>query len=169
VRCSARTTDKSGVKVRLEHNSAGQLIRVFDHFDTQVLTVNYSGTVLSSISDYTGRSVQYIYQGALLKEFRDVDQKSYFYEYNGDAQLREIKDPEGRITKITYASSFPVTGIAVPPGIGFSGRAGRDFRVSRVGLFENAEGEKTQYDYDFSRNRQIFTALFCFVWKTRLK
>jgi RHS repeat-associated protein len=55
--------------------------------------------------------------------------------------------------------SFPVTGIAVPPGIGFSGRAGRDFRISRVGLMENPEGEKTTYDYDFSRGGQIFTAV----------
>jgi RHS repeat-associated protein len=151
--------NKNGVKVRLEHNSSGQLTGVFDHFDTQVLTVSYSGTVLNSISDYTGRSVRYFYDAALLKEFRDVDDKSYFYTYNGDSQLLTIKDPENRITKITYASSFPVTGIAVPPGIGFSGRAGRDFRVSRVGLFENAENEKTSYDYDFSRNGQIFTVV----------
>jgi RHS repeat-associated protein len=161
--------NKNGVKVRLEHNTAGQLIRVFDHFDTAILNVTYNGTVLNSISDYTGRLVRYIYDGTLLKEFRDVDDKSYFYTYNSDNQLLTIKDPENRITKVTYASSFPVTGIAVPPGIGFSGRAGRDFRVSKVGLLENSENEKTIYDYDFSRGGQLFSVVITTPEKRKLE
>ena len=94
-----------------------------------------------------------------MKEVYDLDNKPTSYSYDTNGQLKEIRTPESRVTKVAYLQSFSTADIAAPVGVSFSGRPGRDFRISRVSTLGNAEHEVTKYDYDYQRDGRIFTVV----------
>jgi YD repeat-containing protein len=91
-----------------------------------------------------------------LSEVRDVLGYVWKYGYDANGQLTSVADPEGRVTSVSYVQSFRAGGVAVPPGIGFSGKPGRDFRISRVSVLRDALERETRYSYVYNRQQERF-------------
>jgi len=151
--------DKHGVKVTIQSNADNKPEIIRDHFGTAALTFTYAGTKLDRVTDRTGRYVQYTWVGDALTEVRDTMGYVWKYGYDGNGQLNEITDPEQQVTKVTYTQSFVAGALAAPLGVSFTGRPGRDFRISRVATLEDPLHRITRYQYEYARDRRQFTVI----------
>ncbi len=151
--------DKNGVKVTIQSNAEGKPEVIKDHFGTAALTFSYTGDKLDRVTDRTGRYVQYTWGGNELREVRDTMGYVWKYRYDANGQLVEVTDPEEQVTTATYVQSFPAGAIAAPLGVSFTGRPGRDFRISRVAALEDPMHRVTRYQYEYARDRRQFTVI----------
>ena len=133
--------NRAKVKVSFIRNAAGLITEVRDHFDALALKFTYettgTGTAavthLKKVQDRTDREVNYTWAVKNLTEVTDVLGYVWKYGYDSNGQITKITDPELAVSEVTYIKSYPVNEIAAPLGISFSGKPGRDFRISRVG------------------------------------
>jgi YD repeat-containing protein len=151
--------NRNGVKVSFVRGLGGRIDQVNDHFGNLALAFSYTANKLTNVRDRSNRTVSYTWTGERLSEVTDVLQYVWKYGYDSNGQLNRIEDPELQVTNVTYIKSYPVQGLAVPLGLSFSGRPGRDFRISRVGILKNAKGEETTYDFEYNRAQERFVVI----------
>ena len=149
-----RYADRNGVGVRFVRDAGGTITEIRDHANAVALTLTSSGGNVTSIRDRSGRTVSYTWSNGDLTRVTDALGNPWTYTYDGNGQILTATDAEGRTTTITYVASFRVSGAAVPPGIGFSGRPGRDFRISRVAKLRDPLGAETTYTYNYIKERR---------------
>jgi RHS repeat-associated protein len=149
-----RYADRNGVGVRFVRDAGGTITEIRDHANAVALTLTSSGGYVTSIRDRSGRTVSYTWSNGDLTRVTDALGNPWSYTYDSNGQILTATDAEGRTTTITYVASFRVSGAAVPPGIGFSGRPGRDFRISRVAKLKDALGAETTYTYNYIKERR---------------
>jgi RHS repeat-associated protein len=149
-----RYADRNGVGVRFVRDAGGDITEIRDHANAVALTLTSSGGNVTSIRDRSGRTVSYTWSNGDLTRVTDALGNPWAYTYDGNGQILTATDAEGRTTTVTYVASFRVGGAAVSPGIGFSGRPGRDFRISRVAKLRDALGAETTYTYNYIRERR---------------
>lgn len=92
--------DRNDVKVRFSRNTAGNIERVFDHHNKEILSYTYdsAGHVIR-VRDYSGRQVNYTWTNGDLTSVIDVrgNEWKYAYEVKLDAKrLVRIEEPQGR-------------------------------------------------------------------------
>ena len=162
--------DRTGVRVSFTYNGSGQRSQVRDHLGTLVLSFGYTGNQLTSITDRTGRSVQYRYAGGNLDQVLDVLGNSTRYTYNSDGQLLTLTDAEGRLTTLSYAVSIPapVGGaglkvyspkdavVSVGAGISSSGTL-QTYKVARIATLTDPLGKTTTWQYAYDRLTRQYT------------
>jgi RHS repeat-associated protein len=101
--------------IRLEYAPDGKLIGVHDGIDRKVLTVTWTGELLTEVRDFTDRVVTYRYAGGLLTEVVDVRGKPWRYEYSG-GRLVKLIDPLNSATSLTLTKSGRVGVTTGPDG-----------------------------------------------------
>lgn len=161
--------DRNDVTVKFRLDSSGRRIEVLDHFDNQVITFQYAGSQLASITDRTGRSVQYRFTGAHLTQVIDVLGGTWTYGYDGNGQITSRTDPAGNRTAIAYAQSTPAASseglsgnaavgrqgatvrTASSTGTATTGASARDYKIARVFSVTDPEGNVTTYSYEYDR------------------
>jgi YD repeat-containing protein len=151
--------NRNGVKVSFVRGVGGRIDQVNDHFGNLALAFTYTDNKLTQVRDRTNRSVTYQWTGDRLTQVTDVLGYVWKYGYDSNGQLNRLEDPEAQVTSVRYVTSYPAAGIAAPLGISFSGKPGRDFRISRVGFFKNAKGEETTYSYEYNRAQERFVVI----------
>ncbi len=108
--------DRNGNQVSLSINRFTQTLTDSQGRSTTVQG-GVGGSPLSSITDPSGRTVQYTYgTGALLTGITDLAGKSTSFGYNGSGQLTSITDPLSHGTSITYGNATRVTSITDATG-----------------------------------------------------
>jgi YD repeat-containing protein len=166
--------DRNNVQVKFLLDASGRRTQVLDNFNNSVLTFQYSGSHLASVTDRTGRTVQYIWSGNNLVSVIDVLGFSTTYTYDGNGQVTSRTDPEGRKTTIVYAQSTPAStdpvgmrgylannptvssGIVAKAGsaaiaVASTGSTPRDYKIARVFTVTDPEGNVTTYLYGYDR------------------
>jgi YD repeat-containing protein len=149
-------SNRNGVKVSFVRGVDGRIEQVNDHFGNVALRFEYVGNRLDRVVDRSNRAVRYQWSGERLTQVTDVLGYVWKYGYDTNGQLNRIEDPEARTTTVSYVTSYPAQGVAVPLGISLSGRPGRDFRLSRVGKLKNALQQETVYQYEYNRSEERF-------------
>ncbi len=124
--------DRNNVKVTFKYDSPGRLSAVLDHFGTEILRYEYTGTQVATVRDYSGRKVQYRYSGANLSEVVDVLGNTWKYTYDSAGRLLTSTDPENRTRALTYSAN------------------------GRVSNATNADGTSTQYLYDYDSGKKQY-------------
>lgn len=120
----------TGVTIIFSYNANGQLQTVSNGVPSlsqvwHTLTLNYTGSVLTSVSDGTGRSVTYTVDGSSdLASFKDANGQTWQYAY----------DQPGRLTTIYRPAN---------PGNAFITNVYDS--LSRVKTQSNAEGEQSSF------------------------
>jgi RHS repeat-associated protein len=150
--------NRNNVKVSFDRDG-DRIVAVRDNTNALVMGFGYTGQNLTSITDRTNRQVLYQWTNNRLTQVTDVLGYLWKYQYNNDGQLLKMTDPELRETSVSYVTSYPAAGIAVPLGISFSGKPGRDFRISRVATFKNSLNEERRYSYEYDRQRGEFVVI----------
>lgn len=110
--------DRNDVKISFKYDTAKKLTGVIDHFNTQVLTFEYTGNLLTAIRDYTNRKVQYQYSGNNLTTVIDVLGNAWVYTYDGANKLLTKTDPETRKTTLTYNPTGRIASVKDNDNIG---------------------------------------------------
>lgn len=80
----------------------GRLVGVNDRNDRRIFTYEYTGNLLTAVSDLSGRRVQYTWTGNRLTRVRDVMGQDATYDYNASGRLIRKVDANGRVVNITY-------------------------------------------------------------------
>jgi len=83
-----------------------RVFQVLDANDTLILTYEYlaaDSNQIKTITDYSGRVVEYTYDGQQLTQVKDVLGQIWAYSYNERSELIKKTDPLGRETNIFYA------------------------------------------------------------------
>jgi len=86
-------------------NTEGKLISVADR-NGNTTVVNYSDGILSSVTDSSGRSLQFSYgSNGKISSITDPATKVISYEYDSSGNLIKITDPAGGTTQYAYDGS----------------------------------------------------------------
>jgi RHS repeat-associated protein len=96
----ASLTTAGGASVNFSY-AGGNLIGVSNSATGHSLSINYSGSQISSVWDGTGRSVSYTISGGNLTQFTDAQQNSTTYSYDTSGAY----DTAGHLTQIFYPSN----------------------------------------------------------------
>ena len=126
--------DRNNASIHFVRDSQGNINQITDAANHVVLTYHYTANVLTSISDYSGRSVTYHYTGALLTTVTDVVGNDWAYGYTGGL-LTSQTDPEH----------------------GASGTTMTSYSGNRVVGLTDPMGFVTTYSYDYDRSKNIYT------------
>lgn len=101
--------DKNNIRVSFVRDTEGRIIEVKDHFDTTVLSYDYSVADKITVSDYDGRTVIYSGNFRFLPKVTDVRGNDWLFEYQnisfGKSSINVLTkkiDPEGRETIIGH-------------------------------------------------------------------
>ncbi len=100
--------DKNGVKVSFDKDTYGHITHIRDNHGNVVVTLEWSGAMLQSITDYAGRKVLYHYasDNKHLAEVVDVLGQTWGYTYKtGNARYVAQTSPEGAVTSFSPPSS----------------------------------------------------------------
>ncbi|ODT75569.1 hypothetical protein ABS71_04315 [bacterium SCN 62-11] len=84
-------------------DSDGRLIEVVDSH-SQALSLSYSGDLLTSVEEPTGRQLTFTHASGLLTSVTDPRGHSTQFLYNSDGKLTSIVGPEGCVLSYGYAS-----------------------------------------------------------------
>lgn len=110
-----RYVDRAGVKVSVVRDEQGNIVSIKDHFDQQILEIqyevipgatpvvidgqSYNPKRIKSFKDYTQREVIYTWnESNLLVSVTDVRGEVWTYTYSSSGLLTQLKDPEGKIS-----------------------------------------------------------------------
>ncbi len=108
-----RLSFRSGLRFYFDDAGHKRLTAIEDP-DGNWHSVNYSGGLPSSVTDASGRKVDFIFQGGLLKEVQDNNtspMRKYVYSYDGANNLIKVTDPLGHFTQYVYDASRNLTQI----------------------------------------------------------
>jgi len=112
-------TTKNGMKYYFDDSVHKQVTRIVDRYGDR-LDLAYSGDLLSSIRDSSGRRIdlEYDEQGRLITVIdRDFSPaRKVALTYDGDGNLARIQNPMGGIIQYSYASDHRLTQIQNPRG-----------------------------------------------------
>lgn len=133
--------DRHNNRVWMQYSSANRLERVLDHAGNTVITLHYTGDLLTEVRDYPDvslpddlpqRRVRYEYDsGGKLQRVTDVRGNVTTYNYTG-SRLTSITDPEERIKAVAYGPTGRVESITEP------------------------DGAKTDYVYSYDKSKKHF-------------
>lgn len=104
--------DRNGNTLTIAHNADGTASTITDT-QGRVVTFGYSPCnckLVNTITDWTGRQVQYVYSSGYLTQSIDAAGKITTYAYT-NGNLTQITDPNGNQTKLGYDGSSRVTSI----------------------------------------------------------
>lgn len=137
-----RYGDRNDVQVAFDYDANGNLEGVNDHFGTRIVTLQYVGNRVESVTDYTNRQVQYIWSadGSTLDKVVDVRGEEWTYTYNSGGRLTKVVDPEGRQKIITLGATGGVESVIMA-------EAGE------------TEGVGTDFSYAYDQTNVEFTAI----------
>lgn len=150
--------DRNDVKVSFKYDSTGKRSGVFDHFGTQILTYEYTGSLLTGLRDYTNRRVQYQYTGNNLTKVIDVLGNAWVYTYDGANKFLTKTDPENRKTTVSYTANGRVASVKDTDNVGTNyaydyDSAKREFYVKAINAvgrvseaWYNADGQVIRQD-----------------------
>ena len=87
-------TDRNGYATALGYDVTGHLTSVTDA-EGRALTLGYTGSLLTSVADFTGRTVRYAYNDGLgnLTDVTDVNGGTWHYTYDTAHDLLTVTDP----------------------------------------------------------------------------
>ncbi len=103
--------DANGNKITMERDAQGRIGTIKDPVDATVLTIEYiaiDSDKILSVEDYTGRKIEYVWDGDKIKRVKDVRGEYTDYGYShydikeGMDVLSSEKDPMDRVTTINY-------------------------------------------------------------------
>lgn len=126
--------NRNTVVTRTTRDSQNRIFQVLDAKDQLIFTYEYVSSIsdkVSNISDYSGRTVSYQWQGELLTQVTDVRGEAWKYDYSISGELIGRTDPLGRRTKLYYVSGL----------------------VTRL---DDPLGNSTQYSYDYDEVRKQY-------------
>jgi RHS repeat-associated protein len=77
------------------------------------LVFGYTDSLISTISDGLGRSIQLIYTGPYLTQVQDANGtlRNYFYQYDGYGNIKQVTDPLGNSIQYEYLINGPLSKI----------------------------------------------------------
>ncbi len=119
--------DKNDNTVWLARDTAGLVRGVVDTHGRVLLTLHYTGKLVTEVRDYPiagnaldlpQRSVKYQYDGKnRLTQVTDVRGNTTRYDYNVSNRIIKITDPEGRMEQIDYSGDTVVKRTAPDGGV----------------------------------------------------
>src|SRR5690606_33285945 len=110
--------DRNTVTNRTTSDAQTRIVQVLDAHDALVMTYEYAAfdsEKITTITDYSGRSVRYHWDGAELLGVTDVRGEYWAYEYGANGEIIARVDPLNRKTRISYVGGI-VTQITQPSG-----------------------------------------------------
>ena len=93
--------DRNNVSVTFTRNVDGTINQVKDQNGQAVLTFAYTNNQVTSVSDYSGRSLSYQYSNGQLTDVNDVLGYTWHYGYTGGLLTSRV-DPNLHTTSIAY-------------------------------------------------------------------
>jgi len=126
-------TDQDGIKVRYEHNEAGELIKAIAGYGTLNLTTQYAYDANHNLVQVTTPKGN-IWQ----------------YGYDSKGNLTSVTDPLGRTTTMTYDGKNNLTSVTTPSGKTTYYTYDQNSNLVQV---QDAMGNMTSYTYDAYGNR----------------
>ncbi len=100
-----RQVDRNNNTIRFDYNAAGLLSTVTDT-QNRPTTLGYVGGRLDTVTDPTGRTVQYTYTaGGNLETVTDTGGNVVHYRYNGDVLIDQVTTGGNSITRIDYVDA----------------------------------------------------------------
>jgi RHS repeat-associated protein len=103
-------TDKSGTKYNFVKYDTFYHLKQIVNPSGNKITLNYSGSLITSVVDGGGQAVYLYYTNGLLSSIKDVSGKYIYYTYT-NKQLTSIKYVDGLIAYITYNTNNLITSI----------------------------------------------------------
>ncbi len=128
------TADKNGNRIAINYNG-GTNLPATSVTDSQgrVTNLTYSSSILSSVTDSSGRTVTYGSDvSGNLTSATDAAGKTTTYAYDSNGNLNQITDPAGHVTNIAYEPLL----------------RGRVTSVTRVTNNSTGAGDTTTYAYN---------------------
>ena len=147
--------DRNNNALQVNHNAGGQLTTVVDENDsTRFLSFGYTAGLITSVTDFTGRTFTYAYSGGMLASVTspsDASTPAYTtqYVYYTDAtlngKLKQVIAPDGGVTSFAYyANGY---GFEVTDATGYT--TGVDYNLGHNrSIYIDARGNRTIYDYN---------------------
>ena len=89
-----------------QFNSAKQLIRITDRTNNNQITISYSSSRISVITDTVGRTITFGYDASSRVSSLNAAGRIWTYGYNSNGDLVSVQDPLGRITSYQYTSPY---------------------------------------------------------------
>ena len=98
--------NKNLTLAKFELDSSGRRLAVQDHHGRVIYRFQYDEQErLVSVSDLSGRTVGYQWQGNQLCRVTDVEGHLWHYQYDGNGQLAKRIDPDGGVMTLQYDNS----------------------------------------------------------------
>ena len=111
-----RSVDRVGRVTTFTYNSGGDLVSMTDPTGRSV-QYQYSGTMLSQITDPAGRATQFTYDShGDLTSVRFPDGSQKFYTYSSDGLMRTETDQRGFVATFNYNEWNRLTSVSEPTG-----------------------------------------------------
>jgi RHS repeat-associated protein len=148
-------------QITYSFDSTGKLTALKDR-DNQGLTLTYTGSNLSTVTDAAGRQATLTYTGSLLTQVTLADGRHINYGYTGNL-LTSFTDLNGKTTTYTYDASNRLANIVDPLGHAqVQNTYGTDGRVI---LQKDAANNITGFAWDSSTQTATVTDPRGGVWK----
>lgn len=170
-----KLTTKNRMEYFFDDSTHKQLTKIQEPNGNFLVFTYSSDSLISSISDGLGRSIQLIYTGPYLTQVQDANGivRNYFYQYDGYGNLKQVTDPLGNSIQYMYLINGPLSKIidknsnavdiiynpsfSVKEVISCNSR--KSFTYSRatgttnvVDYLENGQNQVTKYVYNVKGN-----------------
>jgi RHS repeat-associated protein len=110
--------EKSGTT--FHYTSAGLLSGISDRYGNQT-AISYSGSLVTDITDSSGRSIHLVYSGPYIVEAQartnGVTQESVTYTYNAGGDLTSSTDANGHVTSYSYNAAHQLVSVRQPRAV----------------------------------------------------
>ena len=142
-------------------DSTGKLTALKDR-DNQGLTLAYTGSNLSTVTDAAGRQATFTYSGSLITQVTLSDGRHVNYGYTGNL-LTSVTDLRGKTTTYTYDGSNRLANIVDPLSHAqVQNTYGSDGRVTQQ---KDAANNSTSFSWDSGTQTATVTDPRSGVWK----
>lgn len=142
-------SDRHNNKLQLSHDSQKRLVTATNALG-ESLTFTYLSSMdskLASVTDFTGRKVQFAYSGALLTQVTDVMGKTFGFTYDAGNRLIKITERDG---KVIVTNNYDTNGRVIGQYDAFNNYSQFAYNTPAPGqtTITDPAGNKHVYAYD---------------------
>lgn len=144
-----RYVDRAGVKVSVVRDEQGNIISIKDHFDQELLEIQYEAIPGATPVVIDGQS----YNPKRIKSLKDYAQREVIYTWNELNRLVSVTDVRGEVWTYTYDSSGLLTQLKDPEG------KISHYQIQKSGRLishYNHDGVGARYTQSYDKNTETY-------------